>query len=81
MNTNFKDLGLTRLGIEPKASTPEADALSKTQSYQKCIFAKAFIVSSEHEAFVQLMLDCPTFFDKWELGQLPNLKWDQYPKA
>ena len=25
MNTNFEVIGLTRLGIEPKATSPEAD--------------------------------------------------------
>ena len=28
MNTNFKVIGLTRLGIKPKSTAPEADALT-----------------------------------------------------
>ena len=28
MNTNFKVIGLTRLGIKPESSAPEADALT-----------------------------------------------------
>ena len=28
MNTNFKDIGLTRLGIKPESTAPEADALT-----------------------------------------------------
>ena len=28
MNTNFKFIGLTRLGIKPKSTAPEADALN-----------------------------------------------------
>ena len=28
MNTNFKVIGVTRLGIKPKSTAPEADALT-----------------------------------------------------
>ena len=28
VNTNFKVIGLTRLGIEPESTAPEADALT-----------------------------------------------------
>ena len=28
MNTNFKVIGLTRLGIKPESTAPEADALT-----------------------------------------------------
>ena len=32
MNTNFKVIGLTRLGIKPKSTAPEADALTTSPS-------------------------------------------------
>ena len=32
MNNNFKDIGLTRLGIKPKSTAPEADALTTRPS-------------------------------------------------
>ena len=32
MNTNYKVIGLTRLGIEPKSTAPEADALTARPS-------------------------------------------------
>ena len=32
MNTNFKVIGLTRLGIKPKSTDPEADALTTPPS-------------------------------------------------
>ena len=33
MNTNFKVIGLTRLGIKPESTAPEADDLT-TQSFE-----------------------------------------------
>ena len=32
VNTNFKVIGLTRLGIKPKSTAPEADALTTRTS-------------------------------------------------
>ena len=32
MNTNFKVIGLARLGIKPKSTDPEADALTTRPS-------------------------------------------------
>ena len=32
MNTNFKDIGLTRLGIKPESTAPKEDALTTRQS-------------------------------------------------
>ena len=32
MNTNFKAIGLTRLGIKPKTTVPEEDALTTRPS-------------------------------------------------
>ena len=32
MDTNFKVIGLTRLGIKPKSTAPEADALTTRPS-------------------------------------------------
>ena len=37
MHTNFKFIGLTRLGIKPKSTAPEADALT-TRSSELLIF-------------------------------------------
>ena len=34
MNTNFKVIGLTRLGIKPKSTAPETDALTTRLSEQ-----------------------------------------------
>ena len=45
MNINVKDIGLTRLGIKPKSTAPEADALTtrpskllKFQQFMRYIF-------------------------------------------
>ena len=41
MNTNFKVIGLTRLGIKPKATAPEADTLiTRPSALLNTIFVK-----------------------------------------
>ena len=42
MNTNFKVIGLTRLGIESKSTAPEADALT-TQPSELFSLAKSYV--------------------------------------
>ena len=36
MNTNFKVIGLTQLGIKPESTAPEADALTTQPSELLC---------------------------------------------
>ena len=49
MNTNFKVIGLTRLGIKPKSTAPTADALTTRQRGRviwSVIFTKALVARS-----------------------------------
>ena len=41
MNTNVKVIGLTRLGIKPKSTVPEADALT-TRPFEPLKFVMSF---------------------------------------
>ena len=46
MNTNFKVIGLTRLGIKPESTAPEADALTTWPSeLLNCDDANASLVT------------------------------------
>ena len=53
MNTNFKIIGLTRLGIKPKSTAPEADPLTTPPSEQKCQN-----ISSKVKIPYECYLDC-----------------------
>ena len=46
MNTNFKVIGLTRLGIKPKSTASKADALSSRPSELLLAVALSFQKSS-----------------------------------
>ena len=46
MNTNFKVIGLTRLGIKPKFTAPEADALTTWPS-ELFLNPLGFVTSSQ----------------------------------
>ena len=43
MNTNFNVIGLTRLGIKPESSAPEADALT-TPPYELLIYSTIIFI-------------------------------------
>ena len=44
VNTNFKIIGLTRLGIKPKSTAPEADALTTRPSEQLLVFTASLVL-------------------------------------
>ena len=59
MNTNFKVIGLTRLGIKPKSTTPEADALTIRPS-ELLGFDMKFSIKKDYILEYLVILLCPS---------------------